>query len=372
MRINLVYEDFYPSTTAVAKRAISVANFFSMSASVNMFCLADEDKVEKHGAVTVFFIKSIDCRDKNSIGRLLSELVNAYRLYRREKEEVATMTIVSTPFMGMLLVFGFLKSRKRNYVLEVRDLIWNYFEYKTGFLNGVISKFLKFICFSSIRRFKRAVVLTKGQYEEVSRLCEAVHIIPNGLSKKLFSEIQTHRMVEPAGERVITYAGTVGYPQNLEVFLMAAERCQGKSDFVFSVCGSGREYDRLKLKYENLQNVEFLGRLDLESLLDQYARSYYLYAQLRDSPVYNTAEPTKFFEYAATGRKMILGFSGNAKELASEFEYVQFVQPDSVNDIVEFLLNANHSDYEKIESNISRIESNYIRENIISGYGVFL
>lgn len=376
--INLVCENFYPLRTAPANRAFSLAKMLADSHQVNVIYLNDSGLVddkegfieqvgELHSQINLVPVKANDYKNKDGLSRLFKEVANAAKLIKQDRAFKVELSIVSIPFM-MLLPIAALQSlfSSRRYVLEVRDLIWRYFEYKTGWINKLISNVLTVICTTSIRSFDHVVTVTEGQKNGIRKYNKNIQVIGNGLDASAFSKLST--LSDMPDSFTVTYAGSIGYPQNLSVLVDAAKILHQKNvDIRVNICGGGREVEHLKnIKTDN---VHFLGKLNFEQLCDTYQNSSVLYAQLRNIPSLTTAEPTKTFEYAAMGKPMLLGYQGNAYELSKQFENATLIEPDNAEVLAETLHKLKAQESLTISvADKELIKSNFIRESLISKY----
>ncbi|MCG7498505.1 glycosyltransferase family 4 protein [Vibrio sp. Of7-15] len=378
--INIICGSFLPERTAGANRLAIVAKELSKNNKVNVIYLlkpghkfninliphevTENKNIHLHPIEIEFFSKS------NFISRIINETKHALLLMNKSKEVKSEINITSIPFLMLLPVSGLycFFSKSKN-ILEVRDLIWKYLEFKSGFLNKILYKTLKFICQFSINRFDKVITVTESQKSEIESISSIeTTCIPNGLDYKSFNELKSLGEVENNGKIEITYAGSIGYPQNLSTLLDAAKKIDNKN-VIFNILGDGPEKITLEQYARNkeISNVIFHGSVNFDEIKKVYKRSNFLYAQLRDIPSLKTAEPTKIFEYASTGREIVFGVKGDASKLLDNFDSVLKVEPDNVDDLVSTINNLKYNT--KISSyNIKKIEDDFIREDITKMY----
>lgn len=378
--INIICGSFLPERTAGANRLAIVAKELSKNNKVNVIYLLksghnfdinlipheviENKNIHLHPIEIEAFSKS------NFISRIINETKHALLLMNKSKEVKSEINITSIPFLMLLPVSGLycFFSKSKN-ILEVRDLIWKYLEFKSGFLNKILYKTLKFICQFSINRFDKIITVTESQKSEIESISSIeTTCIPNGLDYKSFNELKSLGEVENNGKIEITYAGSIGYPQNLSTLLDAAKKIDNKN-VIFNILGDGPEKITLEQYARNkeISNVIFHGSVNFDEIKKVYKRSNFLYAQLRDIPSLKTAEPTKIFEYASTGREIVFGVKGDASKLLDNFDSVLKVEPDNVDDLVSTInnlkYNTNINNY-----NIKKIEDDFIREDITKMY----
>lgn len=380
-KINIICGSFLPERTAGANRISVVAKELSKENIVNVVYLLkpgehfdntlisqdinNNENIKLHPVHIKEFSKS------SFLNRIINEIKHAILLMRKSNTLESEINIISIPFLMLLPVSGLycLVNNKKKNILEIRDLIWRYFEFKTGLINKTIFNILKSISKFSINRFDKVITVTESQKNEIHRMSKVdVSCIPNGLDRHSFNELQSLGAVENDGKIEITYAGSIGYPQNLSILLDAAINIKNES-IIFNILGDGPEQNKLKKYAEDkkINNVIFHGSVNFEKIKEIYKRSNILYAQLRDIPSLKTAEPTKIFEYAATGRGIIFGVKGDASRLLDNFDSVIKVEPDNIEDLISvfdaltYKTDINHT-------NIKRINEKFIREDITKMY----
>ena len=378
--INIICGSFLPERTAGANRLAIVAKELSKNNKVNVIYLLKSGhkfninliphEVTENKNIHLYPIEIEVFSKSNFISRIINETKHALLLMNKSKEVKSEINITSIPFLMLLPVSGLycFFSKSKN-ILEVRDLIWKYLEFKSGFLNKILYKTLKFICQFSINRFDKVITVTESQKSEIESISSIeTTCIPNGLDYKSFNELKSLGEVENNGKIEITYAGSIGYPQNLSTLLDAAKKTDNKN-VIFNILGDGPEKITLEQYARNkeISNVIFHGSVNFDEIKKVYKRSNFLYAQLRDIPSLKTAEPTKIFEYASTGREIVFGVKGDASKLLDNFDSVLKVEPDNVDDLVSTINNLKYNT--KISSyNIKKIEDDFIREDITKMY----
>lgn len=381
--INIVCDSFLPQRKPGALRIATVSDVLSNGAQVNVIFLVqagerfelakipqiirDNENIQLHPVEIDTFSKS------NFLKRLLAETQHAFKLLKKSNSLDCELQIVSFPIL-MLLPVGMLFNlfgKKRKNILEVRDLIWKYLEFKTGFLNRIIYHTLRIICEASVSSFDEVVTVTKAQKKSIELIfSRKVTYIQNGIDRATFEELSSlpARIKTDREELVITYAGAIGYPQNLEVLVQATEILnQEKVAVLVNVLGDGPERENLmKLcKMKEIKNIQFPGAVSFEQLKDFYQNSNVLYAQLRDTPSMRTAEPTKIFEYIAAGRSIIFGIKGDGRILLERFQGQKVIKPDDSKALADAIKKINATQLEEmVLANRSLLREEYVREVI--------
>lgn len=310
-------------------------------------------------------IKPFLCILPGFFGRGIKEAISAIKLFNAVKKSKYDKVLVSIPSMFLL----FLMPRKlaKSTYLDIRDLTWEYLSDKSCIQR--VAKFVfRFLAKRKVDLFSAISVTNPCEYKyccEVFDFPEPLtFLLPNGISRENFQKLSSISLSLPKVRKqiVITYIGNVGIPQNLSTFVEAAICCPS---VIFNIVGSGEnltEVQKLKDK-KNVSNVKFVGPLPWQELVNVYAETDILYAQLNHD--FSGAIPSKLYEYLSTGKFFIYGGAGEALEMLHDFEHYLAIEPDNATRLVEAI---NQIIKEELWSELSsanrlKIENNYIREH---------
>lgn len=134
----------------------------------------------------------------------------------------------------------------------------------------------------------------------------------------------------------VVYAGNIGDGQGLDKVLPElADKLSGRARF--TVIGDGGTRETLRRRCAQVgASVAFLDPVPREQLLDLYERADILFLHLNDYPAFERVLPSKLFEYAATGKPILAGVGGYAKEfIERELEGVAVFAPCDVGGALE-------------------------------------
>ena len=305
-------------------------------------------------------------KQKGFLLRAFSELLLARNLMAKAYLEKCDLLLVSIPSM-----FCFFLSQQKTgvAVLDVRDLTW---EYLDGNLIQVIAKrLLRAIARLKIRNFNYVSYTNKS---EESYLINSLNVqpnklifVPNGVSASTFNMLGTLGPSNQVDGIRISYIGNVGIAQNLDCLLKVAK---AMPDIKFNIVGTGIEIQKIRAicSTEQLYNVKIFGKVTLAEVIDVYRNSDILYAQL--SANYSTAVPSKLYEYLATGKYVIYGGLGVAKDILSDFENNSIINPDDPMALSAVLKSLKH-DYRYLNFshyNQKIINSKFIREENLKDF----
>lgn len=121
--------------------------------------------------------------------------------------------------------------------------------------------------------------------------------------------------------RIIMFAGNLGYAQNLENVLKAAELTHQHKDLHWVFVGNGRKrpwMDEFVKKHHLDDTVHLLGRYPIETMQDFFARADIMLVSLSDKPVLNITLPAKAQAYMASAKPIIAMMNGEGHDIIED------------------------------------------------------
>jgi glycosyltransferase involved in cell wall biosynthesis len=236
------------------------------------------------------------------------------------------------------------RAKGAKFVWDVRDIIWNYAKdmSEASPVMVLAARVLERYMLFTLRRADLLIGVSAGitQYLlEGGADPDRVITVPNGISVEMLNEITQKVGEKPKNAPpVVTYAGVIGYNQDLSSLVDVARRLP---QVEFVLAGDGPELPLLKRRAAELgvKNLSFRGYLSREKLLQVYAESDILFAQTRNAPTINaTMVPVKLFEYMATGRPIVYAGNGIASELLNRIGCAKQARPEDPTSISAAIL----------------------------------
>ncbi len=140
---------------------------------------------------------------------------------------------------------------------------------------------------------------------------------------------------------IAVYGGIIGYAQNLEVILQAANILKEEKNIKFVIVGDGPEKAKLlELKEQlGLQNVYFFPNqpsAEMPNIIDACNATI---VPLRNIELFKGAIPSKIFEYLIFRKPLLLGVDGEARSLfIDEGNCGLFFTPENEKELASGLL----------------------------------
>ena len=374
--VNVIATHFYPEKSAGANRVTSVVNKLSQCRLVNIIFLTEKGKKADMNVykgifndnVRLYPVEQNDFPGNKFVSRLINETIYSLKLNVKNLLIKSDISIFSVPYLQLLPVSAlFCMFIKRRTVVEIRDIIWLYLDFSGSKLLNKVKKILELLCIWSLKQFDALVTVTDSQLEYIGLKGT---VIENGIERAKYEELASLKTKSSGEGFVVTYAGTIGYPQNLMTFVEAALLLKNDTRFRFVLAGKGNMLSDV-LEFVNdqgLTNFEYVGELDWGGMVELYSRSDVLYAQLRDTPSFRTAQPSKIFEYASTGLPIIFGGLGECEVIMRKLRGCFSVTPEKPEQVVDALERIYTVGRQISAENIEYIGSNYIRESILNKY----
>lgn len=113
----------------------------------------------------------------------------------------------------------------------------------------------------------------------------------------------------------ILYAGNMGQGQGLHrIVPEAARQMAGRVRFKLIGAGGCRRELEVMLAKQNAGNVELSDPIPRDRLYEEYRAADILFLHLNDHDAFKKVLPSKIFEYAATGKRILAGVAGYAAD----------------------------------------------------------
>lgn len=278
---------------------------------------------------------------------------------------VASSSRLFTAYLGYKIA----KYQKIPLYLDIRDI---FVDTLNDIIPGGIKKKILLPCIKYIERktfsYAKHINLISGGFKAYfdSYKQATYSFFPNGIDKE-FTSITTDISEIREAPFLITYAGNIGEGQGLHKIIPQAAELLGE-DYKFIVIGDGGLKKELLNESEDrkLRNIEFIGPMSRDKLLEYYSNTDYLFMHLNDYSAFRKVLPSKVFEYGATDKPVIAGVAGYASNFVKENipNHILF-KPGDVNSFVD-QIKKKHPKFTKRTSFIDNYGREAINEKIVT------
>ena len=149
------------------------------------------------------------------------------------------------------------------------------------------------------------------------------------------------------GKFLITYAGTFGIVQGLDVLLETSKLMESYDDIHFLLIGDGEERKNIINKYHqlNTKNLTILPLQTKEKIVGLIAQSDIGIVIRRNLPISKTMISAKMFEYLAM-KKPVIFSTGDVEDarLAEKYDFGLVIDPEDPYKLKDAILKLYHDD----------------------------
>lgn len=367
--VNIITPYYNPEITAAAHRMHALAESMSKSFRVNVFTLSapgsqlKNHKVKFEENLTVYYVAAFRYRKSNLFLRAFFEWWYALKLVRLSNKNNADLLIVTIPFMFLLPVVARF-SKTKNKIADLRDIVWHYLP-----SSGLFKKFIKARITScmhrSLSKFDAVTVTNEAEkrwlLNQTKIPAEKLTVIPNGISLERYNKLSKIKYVAHASHFVITYIGNIGTGQH---FINLIESVKEMSDVKVNLIGDGNEWKNIEnyLSQHGIQNVYLHKKKKWTNILPYYQTSNLLFASLKEE--YDTAIPSKLYEYLATGLPVLYLGNGAATNFLGTFKNTFLVLSFDKRYLEKMIWNIRRSKISRSVTNNQMIGQAFLREKL--------
>ena len=367
--INIISPHFSPEITAAAHRMEVAAKTLSRAYKVNVFTLTERgSKLKSHQIkcdenLTVNYLAVKSYSKSFFLVRALFEWWYSLKLVRESNKVKADLVIVSVPFIFLLpVVARYSTARKK--IADIRDLVWHYLP-ATTFFKKIIKARLASWMHRSLSKFDSITITNEAEKRWLlsctSLSEEKLKVIPNGVSTEKFFKLSEMKYVPHTNKFTITYIGNIGSSQH---FLSLIDAVKDMLDVRLNLIGDGNEWKNVE-KYitnHNIRNVFLHSKKHWIHTLPFYQTSNLLFASLKEE--YDTAIPSKLYEYLATGLPVLYLGNGAASNFLGTYKNTFLVLSYETRYLEKMIWNIKRLAPVRATNNIHTIGKLFLREKL--------
>jgi glycosyltransferase involved in cell wall biosynthesis len=192
-----------------------------------------------------------------------------------------------------------------------------------------------------------------------------ISVITNGINQEKFNKLSEIKYAPHQNTYTITYIGNIGKSQHFFPLLNAIK---GMQDVRLNLIGTGTAFNDIKKHIEknNIHNVTLPGKLKWQRIIPYYQTSDLLFASLHKE--YDTAIPSKLYEYLATGLPVLYNGNGAATDFLKKFNNTFVIEEASQYSLEKLIWRIKKLSPERSLNNLRIIRNNFIREKLSRKY----
>lgn len=359
--INIITPHFVPENSPCTNRIMGYVNTLNSEYKINIITLTEKgetvslSRADIHNT-NIYYIRQKNYNSKVFFIRAIRELQYSFKLISKSKKIKCDMTIITIPYMFLSPLAILIRGKK---ILDIRDIVWEYLS-QSNIVNKTIKKFLTALMNSSLKRYDYLIVTNPEEAKYVKDLKRNLkfELITNGIESSKYHNLSSLQFKNT--KFTITYVGNIGLAQKLEVLIDVA---QAFKELDFLIIGDGAERQKLEemVQRKNIKNIKLPGKVSWNELDAYYSQTSLLFAQLDYG--FESAVPSKLYEYAATGLPILYAGTGEAVNFIKKLENTYVVKPMSVQSIISVITELSEQKQVISENNKNFIKDNFVREN---------
>ena len=277
--------------------------------------------VETLNGVTVRRVPLFISHSQNAVGRIVNYLsfgfsaLGAYRFARRAE----VVYVYATQMTAAIGPSWWKRIHGLPYVLHVQDLWPESVTSSSMVTNRVFQRVLHSLLswwLNKVYRSSSGVIAIAPKMKSMlaNRGAEEskIHVVLNWADERM---VNVRNVPDRAVGLTVTYAGTLGHFQNLDIAIEAAGMVQDLPGFRLLIVGSGVAETSLRALGGRNPNVEFRGRVPIEQMGGVYDESDFLLVSLKDLPIFSGTIPSKLQGSFAAGVPVIAAVAGDTTEM---------------------------------------------------------
>ena len=213
------------------------------------------------------------------------------------------------------------KIRKIPVILWVQDLWPHSFYLATGGRFKMLNKIVELLTRLSYKGADLILVQSESFVGEISKYSNEVKILylPNTVDKVFEEKIKSSTVNIDSLQTgfTVVFAGNLGFAQNLDVIINAAESLIPYSDIKVILIGDGsqRNYVLQQKRIRSLDNLFIEGSYPLENMPEILSQASCLLISLIDDSILSLTVPNKLQAYLASGKPIIGCIGGEAAKI---------------------------------------------------------
>tara|TARA_Y100000768_G_scaffold383984_1_gene367121 strand:- start:3469 stop:4671 length:1203 start_codon:yes stop_codon:yes gene_type:complete len=244
------------------------------------------------------------------------------------------LLIISSPplFTGVIGVFGRLFF-KAEYWLDVRDL-WPESALELKQINkGLLYKLGKKLeskIYHMAKGFIFPVPVFRKYLDSYSNeiLKKPKIELINGVSED-FINLAKSKKLYSSKKFTVLYSGNMGLAQDLSTLVKASEVLKDHNiQFIFIGDGVCREEIEILANRLNNKNIKFYDSMKRKDLISWIIKSSLCIVPLKNKKIFQSAIPSKMFEYMACERPIVVGVKGEAKKIIEQVKAGIAIEPE--------------------------------------------
>lgn len=290
---------------------------------------------KKSSSFTVIRSKAFSSNRKSSFKKICHYLVFMLSaIVNSRKVKDFDLIIISSPPLFTGIIGLYLKYfRRKKYWLDIRDL-WPESAFELGQIKkGLLYKLgkkLELKIYNSAKGFIFPVPGFRSYFKNLSNGIskKPMFELMNGISDDFLKESFSVK-IKPDKKFTVLYSGNIGLAQDLKTIINSAEILKNY-DIHFKFIGGGVCREEIELLSRPFSDkINFHRPLPRKKLIKHIKKASLCLVPLKDRKLFESALPSKMFEYMACGKPIIVSIKGDAEKIVHDSKAGMVVEPEN-------------------------------------------
>lgn len=225
-------------------------------------------------------------------------------------------------------------------IFWVQDLWPESLETSGEVKNKYIINLIDFFVQKLYKNCDRILISSKGFKKRILKQgvqADKIEYYPNFV-ENFFTEEINYKKIDtlPNGFKIM-FTGNIGFAQDFETILQAANILKNELDIYWVIVGSGRRSEWLKSEIIRLGLTDVLkleDRQPIEVIPNYFANSDVLILNLQNRKIFSLTVPSKLQAYMTASKPIIAGLDGDGAEIVQEAECGFVCKPKDIDALV--------------------------------------
>lgn len=326
---------------------------------------------------TLYLPKAMSYKRNISISRIINHITLAKK-FKRIAKKIDKPDLIYASFPTIDYAYEAVKYGKNNnvpVVIDIRDLWPDIFKHNLSkMLATIVSPYIKYMDIKTKYIMNNCFAINGTSSDIVDWGLSKVGRAKKKYDKYFYigydSKIEdldgyAYELINPQKFN-ISFFGTINNQFNYDlIYELASLMLEKDKDVIFNICGDGPQFELLKEKVKNLNNVKLLGWTNKKDLQYILQNSKIGFAPYKDTFDFRMSVSNKFAEYLAYGLPIIITCDGNMKKILKINKCG--IGSSNIKQICEYILDVkkDKKEYKEESKNAKNLyEQNFVAENI--------
>lgn len=348
----------------MAKQNIQITAIVSNTNHVvEMPKLSQKVTLQDDNGIKLVWLKTYQHKVAKSLHRIIGWMHFEWTLFWLNTKQLPKPDVIIVSSLSILTILNGIRLKNKYHcklVFEIKD-IWPLTIIEEGSFNknNILVRGLAWIEKIGYKKADLIVGTMPNLTQHVEKILgykKEVICIPMGVTQDMIN-LPTNLLSEsfiqsyiPNNKFIITYAGTIGISNALEIFFETIEKLQTHSHLHFLIVGDGALRSQYIQQYSHLSNITFVPKVSRNQVPSLLSHSNLLYFSVFPSEVWKYGQSlNKLIDYMLAGKPILASYSGHPS-MINEANCGEFVEAGNSVLLAQKILEYSNYPQEKLDT----------------------